>query len=179
MPMKIIFEAHATTLDNEAKVCSGWNDVALSGLGEQQAIDLGERYESEVFDAIFCPDLQRGYRTAQLAFPNIVPNKLFLDWRLRECDYGDMTLAPKDEVELDKINHLTQPFPNGESYHDALRRMKSFLDDLSTTKYEMVLIIGSRATHYGLDHWINGKTIKACVSEPLVWQPGWQYELVR
>jgi broad specificity phosphatase PhoE len=31
--MQVIFETHATTLDNEAGVCSGWNDVALSELG--------------------------------------------------------------------------------------------------------------------------------------------------
>ena len=28
----IIFEAHATSLDNEAHKASGWNDVALSAL---------------------------------------------------------------------------------------------------------------------------------------------------
>lgn len=175
--MQVIFEAHATTLDNEAKICSGWNDVALSAMGEQQAKELGERYKDEPFDAVFCPDLERGYRTAELAFPEIETDRLFLDWRLRECDYGDMTLAPKDEVEDEKINRINKPFPNGESYTDAMNRMKSFIEDLSKQKFERVLIIGSRATHYGLDHWIIGKPIEACVSEPLVWQPGWKYQL--
>ncbi len=175
--MTIIFEAHATTLDNEAKVCSGWNDVALSDLGEQQARELGERYKDTLFDAIFCADLQRSYRTAQIGFKDLNPKHLFLDWRLRECDYGDLTLAPKEQVEADKINRITEPFPNGESYTEAMERIESFIEDLRTKEFKRVLIIGSRATHYGLDHWINGKSIETCVLEPMVWQPGWEYQL--
>ena len=36
-PLTLIFEAHGTTFDNEAHLSSGWNDVALSPLGEQQS----------------------------------------------------------------------------------------------------------------------------------------------
>lgn len=175
--MRITFEAHATTLDNEAGICSGWNDVALSETGEQQAKELGDRYKDAPFDAVFTADLQRAYKTARIAFPGIEPNKLFMDWRLRECDYGDMTLSPKSELEPKKAQFIDTPFPNGESYTDAMVRMKSFIDDLRSTDFQKVLIIGSRATHYGLDHCIGGKSVLACVSEPLVWQPGWEYTL--
>jgi broad specificity phosphatase PhoE len=175
--MQIIFEAHATTLDNEAKHCSGWNDVALSETGQQQAKDMGQRYKLADFDAVFCADLQRSYRTAQLAFPDITPSKLFIDWRLRECDYGDLTLQPTSQVEADKINRLDKPFPNGESYQQAMARMKSFIDDLRQKNYKKVLIIGSRATHYGLDHWIDGVSLEELVSARLIWQPGWKFEL--
>jgi phosphoserine phosphatase len=64
----IIFEAHGTTFDNEAHLASGHNDVALSPLGENQARELGERYKDIHFDAIFCSDLQRSYKTAEIAF---------------------------------------------------------------------------------------------------------------
>ena len=37
MSITLIFEAHGTTFDNEAHLSSGWNDVALSPLGEQQS----------------------------------------------------------------------------------------------------------------------------------------------
>lgn len=69
----IVFEAHATSLDNEADLASGHNDVALSKLGEQQAKELGDRYSGQQFDAIFCSDLQRSYKTAELAFGNRFP----------------------------------------------------------------------------------------------------------
>lgn len=58
----IIFEAHSTSFDNENHLSSGQFDVALSPLGEKQAKELGERYENEHFDAIFCSDLQRSYK---------------------------------------------------------------------------------------------------------------------
>jgi 2,3-bisphosphoglycerate-dependent phosphoglycerate mutase len=175
--MQVLFEAHATTIDNEAKLASGWNDIALSTLGEHQAAQLGERYRLDELDAVYTADLQRAYRTAQLAFPSIESEKLFLDWRLRECNYGDLTQAPKQQVDADKINRISAPFPNGESYKDTLERMKSFLDDLKLKKFGRVLIIGSRATHYGLDHWINNIPLEVLLTHEFTWQPGWQYEL--
>jgi len=68
MTVHIIFEAHSTTFDNEAKLSSGWNDVELSPLGIQQSHELGERRGGDGFDAIFCSDLQRSFNTAEIAF---------------------------------------------------------------------------------------------------------------
>jgi hypothetical protein len=58
-----------------------------------------------------------------------------------------------------------------------MKRMKSFIDDLKAMPFTRVMVIGSRATHYGFDHWILGKSIEELVTTPLVWQPGWKYEL--
>ena len=172
----IIFEAHATTEDNEAKLAAGWYDVALSKLGEQQARELGERYRGQSFDAIFCSDLQRSYKTAQLAFGNKYP--IIQDKRLRECNYGDMSRAPKDTVDAYKSQALTTPYPNGESYQDTSSRMKSFLEDLlKDYDGKTILIIGHRATQYGLDQWIKGMELKEAVLAPWKWQPGWEYTL--
>lgn len=175
--MKIIFEAHGTTFDNEANLASGWNDVALSKTGEQNAKDMGERYKDEAIDAVFCADLERAYQTATIAFPDFGTRKIFVDWRLRECDYGDMTRQNKDEVDADKINRIDTPFPNGESYQQTMDRMGSFIEDLKKFGFQTVVIVGSRATHYGLDHWINGVSIEDCVQTKFKWQPGWDYEL--
>lgn len=178
--MLVVFEAHATTLDNEAGLASGWNDVALSKTGERQAVELGERYKLEDLDAVYVADLQRCYSTAHLAFPSITSQKLRIDWRLREANYGKMTQRPKGEVEKDKINRVDVPFVDGESYRSIIEgRMSSFVDDLKNTGFKQVLVIGSRATHWGLDVLINGERIEDCVVKKLVWQPGWQYELAR
>ena len=64
----IIFEAHGTTFDNEAHLSSGHNDVELSPLGIQQSKEMGERYKDDHFDAIFCSDLQRAYKSAEIGF---------------------------------------------------------------------------------------------------------------
>lgn len=176
--IRIIFESHATSLDNEAHLSSGHYDVALSLLGEKQAKELGQRYENEHFDAIFCSGLQRSYKTAEIAFRNKFP--IIKDKRLKECDYGELTGHPGSEVDPAKVKHISIPFPNGESYEDCLKRMKEFLDDLRQ-KYHgrdiNVLIIGHRATQYGLEHWINGVDLKTLVTTPFKWQPGWVYQL--
>ncbi|MBI2405849.1 histidine phosphatase family protein [Candidatus Microgenomates bacterium] len=100
----IVFEPHATSLDNESKHSSGHFDVELSELGKEQAKQLGERHKNEQFDAIFCSDLQRSYTTAKIAFEGRnIP--IIKDARLRECDYGDLTRHPPEEVEPLKAQH--------------------------------------------------------------------------
>lgn len=167
----IIFEAHGTTFDNESHLSSGQFDVALSPLGEQQARELGQRYENDRFDAIFVSDLQRSYKTAEIAFGDRFP--IIKDKRLRECDYGDLTQHPSDEVDREKLNHITEPFPNGESYKDCLKRMKEFLYDLRQ-KYAG---IEHRATQYGLEYLIKAKSLEELVTTPFKWQQGWAYKL--
>lgn len=176
--VNIIFEAHSTTTDNEAHLASGWNDVALSELGFKQSVELGQRYNLDDIDAIFTSDMARAYQTATLAFPAIDPRKLHIDWRLRECDYGDLTQHPKVEVDCEKLHRIDVPFPSGESYTDTTERMRTFLLDLARDYHgKTVMIIGHRATQYGLEHWINGVSLKETVSAPWAWQAGWTYKL--
>lgn len=172
----IIFESHGTTFDNEAHLSSGWFDVELSPLGQKQAKELGERYENEEFDAIFCSDLQRSYKTAEIAFKGR-DFKIIKDNRLRECNYGDLTRHASEEVEAEKGNRIALPFPNGESYEQTAERMKSFLtDSLKNYDGKKIMIIGHRATQYGLEHWIKGVPLEDIATAPWKWQPGWVYE---
>lgn len=174
----IIFEAHSTTLDNENNLSSGHNDVALSELGIKQSRELGERYANENFDAIFCSDLQRSYKTAEIAFSGR-GFKIITDKRLCECDYGDYTQKPSDFVHNEKPKRITEPFPSGESYTQTAERMKSFLDELRRDCEEKkIMIIGHRATQYGLEHWIKRVPLLEAVTAPWKWQPGWKYLLV-
>ena len=177
--LTIIFEAHGTTYDNEAHLSSGHNDVALSPLGIQQSREMGERYKDDHFDAIFCSDLQRAYKSAEIAFgdkPGYAKCPIIQDARLRECDYGDLTQKPSELVDVEKPKRIDTPFPHGESYTQTTARMKSFLDEVKT-KYagKKIMIIGHRATQYGLDHLINGVPLEELVAAKFKWQPGWGY----
>ncbi len=171
----IVFATHATSLDNEARVASGHADVALSVRGRRQATELGERYRDDHFAAVFCSDLRRSWETAELAFGSRgIP--IIRDPRLRECDYGDLTRRPIEEIEREKPRRLREPFPNGESYEQAAARVEGFLDDLRATYAgRRVLVVGHRATQYGLDHWLTGIPLARVVTAPWSWQPGWEY----
>jgi broad specificity phosphatase PhoE len=165
----IVFEAHSTSVDNERHIASGHADVPLSMLGQQQSRELGERYQGDHFDAIFCSDLKRSYRTAEIAFGSL--HKIVRDPRLRECDYGDFTQKPSSIVDPEKPKRINEPFPNGESYEQAAERIRSFLETLSQDYQDKrVMVVGHRATQYGLEHWINGVPLQEAITAP------WTYE---
>ncbi|MDA2937989.1 histidine phosphatase family protein [Acidobacteria bacterium AH-259-A15] len=172
----IVFETHATSVDNESRIASGQLDPPLSELGKQQARHLGERHREIDFGAIFCSDLQRSYRTAEIAFGEKFP--IIRDRRLREGDYGNFAGRPRREIESVKLNFVYQPFPNGESWEQASARIRSFLKDLlANYSGKRVMIIGHRATQYGLEHWIEKTPLKDVVATRWRWQPGWEYRL--
>jgi len=176
MSVEIIFETHSDSLDNEKDLASGWNDVELSDLGKQRAANLGQRRGNEHFDVIYCSDLARSYKTAEIAFGDKFP--IIKDKRLRECDYGQLTQAPADQVKAEKPKRITEPFPGGESFQDTIARMRSFLEVLLRERDgQRVMIIGHRATQYGLENLILDKPIEEVVPAPWSWQPGWEYKL--
>ncbi len=41
------------------------------------------------------------------------------------------------------------------------------------------MIIGHRATQYGLEHWISGLPMEMAITAPWQWQPGWTYHLTQ
>lgn len=94
MPIELVFETHSTTEDNEKGVATGWRPGVLSPAGREQAQQMARRREDDGIEAIFASDLARAVETVRIAFPDPeVP--IFLDWRLRECDYGELTgVAP-------------------------------------------------------------------------------------
>ena len=161
----IYFEGHALTPDNEARVASGHNDVELSEDGRKQAAgEKRRRYENIGFDTVFTSDLCRAYETAKL----IIDGKdipIIQDARLRECDYGDLTQRPRTEMEAVRAQSISDPFPNGESLEQVMDRMKSFIDDLSSTYPDQrVLIIGHAGTLWGLETHINGVSLPMLIS---------------
>lgn len=175
--LTLYFETHSSSVDNEAGIASGQSDPPLSLSGEDQANDLGRRYLRVPLRMIFCSDLQRSYRTAEIAFHE---RKLPIvrDPRLRECDYGDWTHAEGTELNAVRERFLREPFPGGESHIQAVARVRPFLEDLRRQcAGQQVMIIGHRATHYALDHLLLGKDLRALVLTPFRWQPGWRYDV--
>jgi len=174
--VRIWFETHATTRDNEAGLASGEFDAELSERGLREAGELGMRYRGRGPAAVFCSDQQRSYQTAAIAFAGAgVP--IIRDARLAECRHGDWARRPRAQIEEARQRHIREPFPNGESYEQVAARVKSFLDDLAEGwQGRGVLIIGHRATQYGLEHWVAGRPLKEAVLAEWRWQPGWVYD---
>lgn len=175
--MKIYFAAHSTTTDNEAHISSGWKDVGLSELGIRQSREMAQTFKDIKIDLICCSDLKRAVDTVKIAFGKRIP--IIIDKRLREVNYGNLNGGPSEATAKLKTECIHKPFPEGESFDQAMVRLHEFYNELKE-KYpdKTVLIVGHRATQYGLDTLL-GKTVEWCLekTEPFKWQPYWEYEI--
>ncbi|MBV9231895.1 MAG: histidine phosphatase family protein [Chloroflexi bacterium] len=177
--LTVFYSPHMTSVDNEAGRASGHADVPLSAQGRKLAQELGQHYATEALDAIFCSDLQRASSTAEIAFAgrdlSVVP-----DARLREYDYGDMTQYPVAVVEQEFPRRVREPFPNGESLLMVMQRVGAFLRDvLREYDGKRIVVIGHRATRYGLQYWCGDASLEEIVGTPWEWRevPIWRYEV--
>jgi broad specificity phosphatase PhoE len=169
----VVFETHATSEDNEATIATGWLPGRLSAAGRAQAEDLGRRRRDDGVGAVFSSDLRRAVETAEIAFGDSgLP--LFLDWRLRECDYGELTGMPRALLDEQRVRRVDEPWPGGESWRQAVARVNGALDDLPAGR---VVVIGHVATRWALDHRVFARPLEELAAEEFDWQPGWEYAL--
>lgn len=176
MTIRIVFETHSTSTDNEAGIASGWSDSPLSDLGREQARSLGERRRNDGIAAVFSSDLQRAGETARIAFEGSdVP--ILRDWRLRECDYGDLNGAPRAEVHRERAGFLAEPYPGGESWQQAVARNARIFEDIARWDGRRVLLVGHRATLLTCEHLLAGVPLEQLVATEGTWQKGWEYTL--
>lgn len=167
----LIFETHATSVDNERGIASGHLYSPLSEQGRAQAKELGSRYQNSDISLICCSDLQRSYETAEIAFgARDIP--IIKDQRLREWNYGDFNGYPITEIATMKLRHIDKPFTGGESLLDAVTRIANFIQLLPQGQ---ILIIGHRATYYTLEYMLNNTPLEALLTTNWQWHPGWIY----
>ncbi len=177
--LSLFYSPHSTSIDNEAGRASGHADVPLSALGQQQAYILGQHYADEKIDAVFHSDLQRATSTAHIAFSHrAIP--LIPDKRLREYDYGDMTQSPTAKVEQEFPQRIINPFPNGESALMVIQRVGEFLRSaFDVYDGKTLIVIGHRATRYGIAYWCGNTSVEEIVNTPWEWKtiPIWHYQV--
>jgi alpha-ribazole phosphatase/probable phosphoglycerate mutase len=178
--VEITYFVHGTTFDNEQEISSGWKDVDISPEGIEQSITLKDQIKDKKFDVVFCSDLKRAVHSADLTFKGVVP--IISDARLRECSYGDFNGKPSVIVEPMQESHVTEKFPNGESYEDVKTRISSFLEDLKKDyDGKHIAIVAHKAPQLALDVLLHGKTWEQAFAEDWrkthSWQPGWEYIL--
>ena len=165
------------TTDNEQGIATGWLPGRLSETGRRFARALGERRRDDGLAVVFTSDLARAVETAEIAFGGSdIPVRE--DWRLRECNYGDLNGKPVPEIDAERLNRVDEPFPGGESYRDVVDRTRSFLDGLSPELDDSrILLIAHSANRWALEHLLLGASLEALIAEPFEWQEGWEYRL--
>jgi 2,3-bisphosphoglycerate-dependent phosphoglycerate mutase len=177
MVIQVVFETHAHSVDNEQGVATGWLPGELSGRGRAAAAALGERRRGDGLAAVFTSDLRRAMQTAAIAFAGSdIP--VFVDWRLRECDYGRLNGAPAGDVHAHRGQYLRSPYPDGESWQQAVERVSGLVKDLpSRWAGRRVLVIGHLATRWALETLLEGVTLDQLAREEFRWREGWEYRV--
>ena len=115
MSIEIVFETHELSEDNERGVASGWLPGRLSERGKSGASELGTRRRNDKIAAVFASDLRRAVETVEIAFSGAgIP--VLLDWRLRECDYGELNGTDDAALHEHRAEHVNVSYPGGESW---------------------------------------------------------------
>jgi broad specificity phosphatase PhoE len=176
MALQIVFETHGPTEDNENGFATGWLPGRLSATGREQAVALGRRRRHDDLAGVLTSDLGRARETVAIAFSG--SPAILHDWRLRECDYGELNGAPVAEVHGDRSFYLDHAYPNGESWNDATGRVGRFLADLAPRWDGLrILVVGHVATRWGLERFVNGVDLRDLATSEFIWQEGWEYRL--
>lgn len=174
MAVELVFETHATTVDNERGVATGWLDGELSEEGRRNARALGARRRDDGIACIFTSDLGRAVETTRIAFDDAAI-EIREDARLRECNYGRLNGAAVDLIHP-KGRFVDHPYPDGESWRECSEKMRSFLDDLAAEfDGRRILAIAHSAQRYALRHLLEGTRLEDVVDAPFEWQEGWEY----
>jgi broad specificity phosphatase PhoE len=175
--VQVVYETHATTVDNENGIATGWLPGVLSATGRDNARELGRRRHDDEIDLVITSDLARAVETVEIAFTSSdVP--IITDPRLREVDYGDLNGARVDVIHRQRRDRVATPFPGGQSYRVVTIGVRTLLDDLLRDRGgQRVLLVGHAATRFALDNLLTGRPLETAVVAPFAWREGWTYEL--
>ncbi|MFA4887267.1 MAG: histidine phosphatase family protein [Candidatus Nanoarchaeia archaeon] len=153
---KIILIRHCETVDNVKGLMQGYhNDSELSETGLQQAQKLSNRLHQEKISAVYCSDLGRTFKTAQIiSAPHDLKPIPIRD--LRECDIGEWNNLPVKEAIKKWIKYYEEEKqkggpreeirpPNGENSFDHQKRVMSTLRKIITDHSQQTIVIVGHA----------------------------------
>ncbi len=167
--MKIWLTRHGQTNLNSARVMQGRIDEPLNETGREQAREVRDRLRDVKFDAVYASYLGRAVETASI-IADIPANEIIKDDRIVEFSFGHY-----ENREFKKLGPamwlywlLPELFPTPktvESIPTAIKRVKSFVNELKTKDYENVLVV----CHGGIIRVIKG--VLEGKRNSIVWRP--------
>ena len=176
MAVKVIYFVHGTTTDNTEHKSTGWIPGELTEKGIQQSIDLKDQINLNEIDLVISSDLKRAIDSANYTFKGL--KEIFHDSRIRECNYGDLNGEDASLVVYE--DHITEPFPNGESLKDVENRVRYFCNYLKENfDGKTIAVVAHKAPQFAFEVITNGITWEEAIEndwrKTKSWQPGWKY----
>ena len=86
-----------------------------------------------------------------------------------------MNGRPRDAVHARGID---ERYPDGETWREAVERVRGFLDELARTRDgDRLLVIGHMSAWYALECHVKGVALEQVFGTRMAWQEGWEYRL--
>lgn len=131
--MKLYIIRHGETQWNKEKKLQGRSNVALNDYGRELAFVTGKALENVHFDVVYSSPLDRAYETAQIITGG--RSDIIKDERLIEISFGVHEGIPTSELGETIDNFFFAPdkyvpAEGGETYEEACKRAKDFLEDV-------------------------------------------------
>jgi 2,3-bisphosphoglycerate-dependent phosphoglycerate mutase len=135
----LVLVRHGQSQWNLENRFTGWVDVPLTELGEQEAHRAGKNLKGMKFDIAFTSELQRAQKTLSVILDETGQTDLSIikDKALNERHYGDLQGLDKgetakkygdDQVKIWRRSYDVPP-PNGESLKDTAARTIPYFED--------------------------------------------------
>lgn len=142
------------------RLTGGWTDSLLTSLGKKQAALTGKKLSKIInqsdFD-FFCSDLERAAHTATIIGKHILSTPTCVK-ALRELNNGDAANLTTDEAKKIALP-VTEPmidwvhYPNAESWRDMTNRVFQFMNSISESSKENVVIVTHRGIVVSIIDW--------------------------
>ncbi len=188
MPQLVLIR-HGQSEWNLENRFTGWIDIPLSPVGEEEARKAGEKIKGLKFDKAYTSVLQRAIKTYEIAAQTAGLNNLPVekDKALNERMYGDLQGLNKDDtrkkfgaeqVQIWRRSYDIGP-PNGESLKDTAERVLPYWHshiepDLKSGKNVLVVAHGNslRALIMHLDNLSKEEVVKLEIptGEPIFYE---------
>jgi probable phosphoglycerate mutase len=170
--VRLLIARHGQTDWNLARRYQGQSDSHLTALGEAQARLLGERLAREPIDAAYASDLERAWRTAEIALAGrAIPIRRDPAWR--ELCYGAWEGLTRAEIAArdperyrrrteDRLNVAP---PGGETMRELSARVRAAVERLRARHAgERVLVITHSGPLHALICALEGRDLGAFVT---------------
>ncbi len=160
---RIVLLRHGETVGLSSVRFYGATDVALSGLGAQQAAAAARAIGSQAFDLVVASSLQRARRSASIVAPG---QQIRLEEGFREIDFGRWEGLTREEIEARdpalyaewRERGLEFDFPDGERREDFRARVLAGLARLLDAPVASLLIVAHKGTVRTIAEELSGTT---------------------
>lgn len=146
---RIVLVRHGETVGQSSIRYYGATDIALSGLGRDQAARAREVIGERIFDCVVASPLERAWKTASIISPGA---RIRLEAGFREIDFGYWEGLTREEIEArDPASHaewqrrgIEYDFPGGERRNDFRARVNAGLDRVLALPVRSVLLVAHK-----------------------------------